>query len=377
MADSKKYNGSTWEHSLRKLTTSTDTLTTLPADLYADGTNATVGLVGNMSQTGTPTPQNPIQPQETGERTANLFSIDMAHDDFSYNVYHWTLSGLTPNTQYTCSSNFVQSGSQASIWFGGTSSGTNGVSEDRPKTMTTNADGEIDIYINHNPDSAYDQIVNGTVWVMLNTGSQPLPYQPYGYKIPILSAITTTPVYLGEVETTRKIKKLVLTGKENWEVFPVGTGRYFRYMISSTVIAIANVGICSHYKRDNIGSSTINTDIFTINAPSAGGNAVVISPSDVTLDTTSDFKTYLQQQYANGTPVCVWYVLATPTTGIVNEPLRKIGDYADEVSGITIPTIAGKDTFDVQTTLKPSEVSLAYTGWHDATVKEWDGSEWQ
>ena len=61
----------------------------------------------------------------------------------------------------------------------------------------------------------------------------------------------------------------------------------------------------------------------------------------------------------------------------LNEPIRKIGDYADTVSGITIPTITGKDTFDVETTLKPSEVELTYTGWHDANVKESDGSDWQ
>ena len=34
------------------------------------------------------------------------------------------------------------------------------------------------------------------------------------YKIPISSANTTTPIYLGEVETTRRVKKLVLTGEE-------------------------------------------------------------------------------------------------------------------------------------------------------------------
>ena len=27
-------------------------------------------------------------------------------------------------------------------------------------------------------------------------------------------------------------------------------------------------------------------------------------------------------------------------------------------------------------TLKPSDVSLNYTGWHDATVKEFDGNQW-
>ena len=108
-----------------------------------------------------------------------------------------------------------------------------------------------------------------------------------------------------------------------------------------------------------------------------GNNSITIRISDTIATTLEAFKTYLQQQYAAGTPVTIWYVLATETTGMVNEPIRKIGDYADTVSGITIPTITGKDTFDVLTTLKPSEVSLSYTGWHDASVKEWDGSEWQ
>jgi hypothetical protein len=92
--------------------------------------------------------------------------------------------------------------------------------------------------------------------------------------------------------------------------------------------------------------------------------------------TVNAFKTFLQQQYAAGTPVTVWYVLASETTGIVNEQLMKIGDYVDTVSSITVPMITGRDTFDVDTTLKPSEASLNYTGWHDATVQEWDGSQW-
>ena len=91
--------------------TSTDTITTLPADIYVNDTTATVGLKGNMEQSGTPTPDNLIQPQECGDLETS-----------------------------------------------GTKAGQ--------------------------------------------------------YKIPISSASTTTPVYLGEVESTRKIKKLVLTGEE-------------------------------------------------------------------------------------------------------------------------------------------------------------------
>ena len=78
----------------------------------------------------------------------------------------------------------------------------------------------------------------------------------------------------------------------------------------------------------------------------------------------SSFKAYLQQQYAAGTPLTVWYVLATASTGIVNEPLMKIGNYADTLSNATpIPTTLGLNTIDVNTTLKPSEMSLTYDGY--------------
>lgn len=49
---------------------------------------------------------------------------------------------------------------------------------------------------------------------MLNTGSTALPYEPYGYKLPLTVNGVEYPIYLGEVETTRKIRKLVLTGRK-------------------------------------------------------------------------------------------------------------------------------------------------------------------
>lgn len=74
MASIKKFNGTTWDDTkVRKLGTSTDTITALPAVLYPNDTTATVVLKGQAVQSTTPTPQNPIIPQGTGERTNNLF----------------------------------------------------------------------------------------------------------------------------------------------------------------------------------------------------------------------------------------------------------------------------------------------------------------
>ena len=60
---------------------------------------------------------------------------------------------------------------------------------------------------------------------------------------------------------------------------------------------------------------------------------------------------YLAQQYANGTPVTVWYILATAQTETFTAP--------------STPTSGSPQSFDVDTTLKPSEVSLTWHGWHE------------
>ena len=182
------------------------------------------------------------------------------------------------------------------------------------------------------------------------------------YKIPISSAGQTTPVYLGEVETTRKIKKLVLDGTESWRTT---SGRMYLDALSEDYIRASGVitCICTHYSaQEQVGSaSRVNEGCITLGSDPANQRLYIY---DTNISTTTDFKTYLAQQYAAGTPVTVWYVLAEPETGIVNEPLMKIGDYADTVSmeqaGVQIPTARGTNTIDVLTDVKPSEVYIKY-----------------
>ena len=394
MADCKKYNGSTWaDTTLRQYKTATDTTTSLPADLYADGNNATVGLVGNMSQTGTPTPQNPIQPSECGERTGNLFDKD---NTTIYNAYFaigsessiWLTNAdsrsvkipCKPNTQYTLSISSAisifricsSSNSNIEPSGGGVRVRTIIRSENKQQyTFTTSADDACILF--QGTASLVNEWFNS---LMLNEGATALPYEPYGIKIPISSANTTTPVYLGQVQTTRKIKKLVLTGEEVWDrQTPQHTNIINLYIAVDN--AMSNSPIYSNIVTYFSDAGANNDSRANVGKANSTGVNLLLDLSLSDFSSTETFKTYLRQQYAAGTPVCVWYVLATEETGIVNEPIRKIGDYADTVSGITIPTTTGKDTFDVLTTLKPSEVELTYTGWHDASVGEWDGSQWQ
>lgn len=267
MADSKKYDGSQWEHSLRKLGTATETLT-LPQIIYADGTAATVSLKGNTVQNGTPTPSAPIAVQGVGE---------------------------------------------------------------------------------------------------LDSGQ---------YKIPISNGQTTTPIYLGSVQTVRQIKKLTFTGNEEWQVSSAwkktNTSVFF-YNQADMENTVNNTKI---YVMSNKFAATSRDGLYngdTDMIAKTGSYAMTIRVSDNIATTAASFKAWLALN-----PVTVYYVLATPETTTVDEPLMKIGDFADTLSNATsIPTTQGANTITVDTTVQPSEFTATWTGWHDATVKEWDGSQWQ
>lgn len=348
----------------RKLQNATDNVTTLPVDIYTDGTNATVGLKGNMSQTGTPSPTTPIQPQETGERTAQLFedkivacSIDANGNLIGNQSFDMYIAKVEQGVTYTAS---------ASI--------TGGFYTTKPTIGSTSYNGQRMAYASPTvtaPITGYMtfRVNSGSNEPMFNEGSTALTYEPYGYKIPISSANTTTPVYLGEVETTRRIGKYVFKGTENW--YDVSTnGVYYTNVVKDLANKNNYSPKCSHFKLiPQTTNANLTDGSFT------SDNNVFFWFKETSITSLADWKAWLAQQYANGTPVCVWYVLATETTGIINEPLRKIG-YADTVSGISIPTITGADSFDVETTLKPSEVDLTYHGWHDISPKQYENGAW-
>lgn len=189
------------------------------------------------------------------------------------------------------------------------------------------------------------------------TPAAPVPVQGVGtldaldYKIPISSANTTTSVYLGEVQTTRKIKKLVLDGTISLSTRSgEPNGVYFKSCADLGITPIAYEVVCSHLSKSNTNR--------VVDMPN---NTILLSASTlyIRITTVSDINEWLVSN-----PVTVFYVLATPETAVVNEPLQKIGDYADsltsEQAGIQIPTIVGDNTLSVNTTVQPSEMQIVY-----------------
>lgn len=386
----KRVNGS-WTDTPHYIhNTSTDTITTTPADIYANDTTATVGLKGDMSQTGTPTPTTPIQPSECGERTENLFDYQTMAVSKTNKYLNktgelltdnsWNVSDYIPcnGTEFTISK--IGGGSPAICLYDDNKNFVAGKNYNTPYGAQTKTTISISsttnakyIRFSYNTATFSDDLSKLLITEGIYT-SQTIPeYEPYGYKIPILCSNQTTNIYLGETQSIRAVKKLVLTGEESgWKKYDQNASSWL-YFLPITNGAIINV-VCSHAPYTaNIPQSTM----VGVRLTNSLAFVLLNLGSVIGTNTIDDFKAYLAQQYAAGTPVCVWYVLAEPTTGIVNEPIRKIGDYADEVSGISIPTIAGANTLSVDTTLQPSEVTINYKGWHPvADVHEAENGQW-
>ena len=218
-------------------------------------------------------------------------------------------------------------------------------------------DSNLDIRIYFNAGSASS--IDIDCYIMLTPGSSPIPYSPYLNE--------TIPVYLGEVPTVRRVKKLVLDGTEEWKTYGQVSNTY-RVSINDAQ-SIGNPALCSHFENTPI--STISSGKFTV-----GSTWIYIRYADVT-DVT-DFKAYLASEYAAGHPVTIWYVLANEETAISNEPLAKIGTYADELTTVQVHGLSAplygigdyKDTLNLSTGVVTRKVKkLVLTGTENIEIK--------
>lgn len=334
-------------------------------------------LLGNTQQTGTPSPDNIIMPDFCGVRTWNLFDENSAE----YGKWVSSNGSIASNAPYGAGYDIkVGSASKFAVKYHGNKpysysmafydSNGNFLSRVHKSNPSASYDAFVvpgnavsarfQVSVNSSTETITPEKLN-QISIMLNSGTEPLPYEPYGYKIPFTCAGQTVPVYLGQTQTVRRIKKLVLTGEETgWTENSSGTNTLRAVLRLSDANENGASGYCSHTKFVTSGVSRDEELAGTLN-----GNLYLRIRKTIAPDITA-FKQWLADEYANGAPVCVWYVLAEPETAIVNEPLAKIGDYADELhsidAGVSIPTANGNNTLTVDTDLPPSSMTIVYKG---------------
>lgn len=351
-----------------------------PLPFKAKGTPLTAwSIYGNRQQTGTPSPQNIIMPEFVGVRTGNLLRNEETRIIVENNGITFTRNpdgSITANGTATARAKYTYYGMAAwkydydtNYYLSGCPSGggtsTYSILIDSNVMQFRDVGAGKNVNIPSGTGGTYNleiRIENGVTVSnlifkpMLNLGSTALPYEPFGWAEKITCAGQTVPVYLGQTQTVRRVRKLVLDGTESITM-PVTSS----FQLFGVIDWGSNICYCTHFAQLTWTDATAGTS-NCIGLRSGGSGADRIRISFPAYTSVDDFKSYLAAQYAAGTPVTVWYVLATPETAIVNEPLCKIGDYADELhstdAGVTIPTAKGQNTLTVAGDLPPSNVSI-------------------
>ena len=334
-------------------------------------------MLGNGQQNGTPAPGAPIYPQFVGERTKNLLDNQMLAEVRRRGVtYTKNADGsvkmfgtASPSVSFCIlmgdgaatdrldgfATPIFKAGEQIIFSTGATellqirfTDGTYGNYQDTEPYVPITVRKDIGlVYIQVNNGVT----VNKTIYPMIRRADiSNSTYEPYGYKLTITNAGQTVPVYLGEVPTVRRVKKLVLDGTENWSIQSQAVYIHKTNFPAELPADNLQTLMCSHFPNGNGAGEMYNGNYYKL---------IYTSSVPTTVD---EWKSYLQQQYSAGTPVTVWYVLANEETTIVNEPLCKIGEYADtltsEQAGITIPTTDGNNIISVDTSLAPSKMTI-------------------
>lgn len=312
-------------------------------------------------------PKNPIYPEECGDKTANLFDKDNAtvYDCYITTNGQWAIGTGNKTVRIPCDSNIQYTLSTASTYSAFRIMETNSdniPSDGSPVSGTLIYYGSGNTYTFTTSNTAKYIIFQAnsasiSQWLselMLNLGSTALPYEPYGYKIPITCAGQTQTVYISEPlrkirdysdsvssdgTVTRRIYKFVLTGEEYWSSAVFSGHNGFLAYAPNTQRGTINC-VCSHYK---VAYENTNNTLYFIQNP-ANGRFIIF---DDRFSSTTDFKAFLASEYSAGHPVEVWYVLATPVSDTATFP--------------TVTPASGSNTLSVNTTLAPSSITLTTT----------------
>jgi hypothetical protein len=183
--------------------------------------------------------------------------------------------------------------------------------------------------------------------IQIEEGSTATPYVPY------FNGGTTTAEMLLKVgdyqdqqdiisgDVTRRVGVKVLDGTENW----AAKDQYGRTSISVNDLYYEMPrrvkALCSHF--ENLHNEEAITDVTVGQFYIAPTKSIYFHISQTT---TNDFKTWLADQYAAGTPVIVVYPLATPTTEQVDGQYLYTTDGVNTVSSTSsLESVTAKITY--------------------------------
>lgn len=248
---------------------------TLTSGTYSDGVTITVNKDKSITISGTNT------------STKTIF----------YRIAH---NLVVPAGDYTLSNNNANASAYGFIFYddGNNFPRTNISNATFTKDTTIKPYIRIDAGITINNQTIYPMILKGTYTE--ETMPAYKPYQEQKVTFPLAEGQKLMEgSYLASDGIHNKRKQVVYNGTENWAFSPNKVCTFIK-----TLPSISKTGICTHYKSIKTASVFgIDTGIYL----ETSNSAIISDPRFSTID---EFKTYLQEQYSNGTPVIVEYKLA-------------------------------------------------------------------
>lgn len=211
------------------------------------------------------------------------------------------------------------------------------------------------------------------------SSSAPVPVVGVGYldgtayKIPVEIGLSTQSIDLSTVETIRRIKNVTINGTEDWLLQSINQYNIANfYMYVDAYVASTNLAMSNYFQVQTTAIGNTQTEGFLLVRVSETRSIIYVRINADTASTVEEFIQWIE----NLTDTLHFYFATNDITDTINEPLQKIGNYADSISNITLTTTAGAKSFGVDTAVKPSEITLNFKGWHPKDPKESTGGEW-
>lgn len=333
---------------------------TITGDIVLDGTIGkslkSWSITGNTIQDGTPSPNSPVEIQSVGERTKNLFDVDDCMTQYGQaiknengnwvffsKVFHNSKFGMAnggykiqPITgeNVTFSATFRNVGSIATTIYlciigdddNWTYVGSDTIDVGKTAKISISSVGCKAISFSYGSDNNWELISS-----QLEIGSSATSYEPYGYKIPVVTRGKNLFNYNDEHTTNMYTEKYTISNLD--------TNKY--YTCSTSFERIAGVSVASIYFAGGVSESNgvwrdtprtfkpdvngkINVFIRHITADSAPSILDKVLSGEITVMVEEGSTATLYEPYIEP--------ITTPI--YLSEPLRKLGNYADTIEYI-------------------------------------------
>jgi len=334
-------------------------------------------IYGNSIQNGTPTPDSPVEIESVGEKTKNLFKDDentrknscwlKKSGEFVLNASEWATTDYIRVEGYSFTLSRLPYATNPSICaYDSEKNFITGVAYDTKESVIISSEQLIS-YIR----VSYKITDPNFPFMQLEQGDVATEYEPYGkYKIPVKINGEITNIYLDEPlrkvgdvadyidfktgKVVRNIYNKTVTGNESIEY----STRSISFIAikpkaalnSSVVQCLSNYYAAKDWEtlwRNGYGTNASNIQGIAISGEFIRVVDMLNYPNANTdANHAVLFKAWAAEQYQNGTPLIINYVL--------EDPIEELIDLPD------IRTMEGGTTFEVLTTVPPSQIMVKY-----------------